>query len=271
MLVKYYGPRGSLPTPGKTTLKYGGNTTCLSVLASGKWLIIDGGSGLRLLGNELMKKEFGHGHGEAWFFWTHFHWDHIQGFPFFVPNYIPGNKFTHFGPAVTREILFRQQNFTTFPVEFEKMPSRHTFNVLEAGKSATVGDVAITTCAMNHPAGGLTYKFTQHGRSFVFATDVEHPEHGMDSDLLALCKGVDLLIYDAQYTPDEYQHGKKGWGHSTWEKGVELAKAAGVKHLHLFHHDQLHSDGFLEKNILNPARRMFRKTELAREGCHFEV
>jgi phosphoribosyl 1,2-cyclic phosphodiesterase len=271
LLIQYHGVRGSLPTPGKGTLKFGGNTTCLSVFASGKTLIVDGGSGLRLLGNELMKKEFSHGRGDACFFWTHFHWDHIQGFPFFVPNFIPGNRFTHYGPAITREILVRQQQFVTFPVEFEKMPTRHVFISLEPGKITTVGDVTVACCAMNHPAGGLTYKFTQHNKSMVFATDVEHPETGQDQDLLALCKGVDLLIYDAQYTAEEYQHGKKGWGHSTWEKGVELAKAAEVKRLHLFHHDQLHTDDFLEKKILAPARRAFRKTELSREGWSFDV
>jgi ribonuclease BN (tRNA processing enzyme) len=124
---------------------------------------------------------------------------------------------------------------------------------------------------MSHPAGGLTYKFTHAGASLVFATDVEHPAEGFDPELLKLAQGADLLIYDAQYTPEEYAKGRKGWGHSTWKKGVELAQAAKVKRLHLCHHDQLHSDAFLEKFILAPAKKAFPRTFLAREGWAFKL
>lgn len=271
MLIKYYGPRGSLPTPGRDTLKYGGNSTCLSIQVGGRQVIVDGGSGLRILGNELMQREFGQGKGEAVFFWTHFHWDHIQGFPFFVPNFIAGNRFEHYGAEKTREILVRQQEFITFPVEFSKMPTQHVFHAVKIGKKIELEGMTVEHCPMNHPAGGYTYKFTYQGKSLVFATDVEHPEQGLDSALLGLCRNADLLIYDAQYTPEEYRKGRKGWGHSTWEKGVELALAAGVKHLHLYHHDQLHSDRFLEKQILAPARKVFRKTELSREGWEISL
>ena len=116
MRIKYYGSRGSLPTPGKSTIKYGGNTTCLSIQVNGKQIIVDGGSGLRVLGTELMQKELKQGKGEVVFFWSHFHWDHIMGFPFFVPNFIPGNKIIHYGSKRVKEILKRQQDFITFPV-----------------------------------------------------------------------------------------------------------------------------------------------------------
>jgi phosphoribosyl 1,2-cyclic phosphodiesterase len=269
--IQYFGARGSLPTPGKTALKYGGNTTCLSLVADGQQVIVDGGSGLRLLGLELMKQGFGRGQGKATFFWTHFHWDHLMGFPFFVPNFIAGNAFRHYGPAETRDVLVRQQAFINFPVEFSQMPTQHEFTTLAAGQTLTLGKLGVTSCRMNHPAGGLTYKFTQAGKSVVFATDVEHPPTGVDPELQKLVQGADLLIYDAQYTPEEYEKGRKGWGHSTWQKGVELAKAAQVKRLHLCHHDQLHSDAFLEKNILTPAKKAFPRTWLAREGWAFEL
>jgi phosphoribosyl 1,2-cyclic phosphodiesterase len=269
--IQYFGARGSLPTPGKSTIKYGGNTTCLSIRNGQNQYIVDAGSGLRVLGLELMKQEFRSGQGHATFFWTHFHWDHLMGFPFFVPNFIPGNRFTHYGPAVTQEILVRQQDFINFPVEFSKMPTQHRFEVVKADQSFQVDDLMVSTCRMNHPANGLTYKFTSKGKSLVFATDVEHFETGLDPDLLALSQGVDLLIYDTQYTPEEYAKGRKGWGHSTWQKGVELAKAAGVKRLHLCHHDQLHTDSFLEKQILAPAKKQFARSFLAREGWMFDL
>lgn len=271
MRIRYFGVRGSLPTPGKDTIKYGGNTTCLALNPDGEPIIVDGGSGLRLLGLELMKREFAKGQGRASFLWTHFHWDHLMGFPFFVPNFIPGNVFRHFGPARAREILVRQQDFITFPVEFEKMPSRHSFETVTEGRTFMLGKVEISACRMHHPAGGFSYRFRSEGKTFVFATDVEHPAEGPDPVLLEFSRGAELLTYDAQYTPEEYQHGKQGWGHSTWRHGVELAKAADVKRLHLCHHDQLHSDRFLETKILAPARRAFPRTFLAREGWEFAL
>jgi phosphoribosyl 1,2-cyclic phosphodiesterase len=271
LLIQYYGARGSLPTPGKGTVKYGGNTTCLSLLAGKHQYIVDAGSGLRLLGLELMKQEFARGQGEAVFFWTHFHWDHLMGFPFFVPNFIRGNRFVHYGSERVRELLVRQQDFVTFPVEFDKMPTQHEFRQVQLGQTLQVDGLEVSTCRMNHPAGGFTYRFRADGKSLVFATDVEHLAEGLDPELLALSNGADLLIYDAQYTPEEYAAGKQGWGHSTWRHGVELARAAKVKRLHLCHHDQLHTDRFLETKILAPARRLFPKTHLAREGWKFEL
>ncbi len=271
MKLRYYGARGSLPTPGPATVKYGGNTTCLYFETRSERCIVDAGSGLRLLGLDLMKQEFGKGQGKASFFWTHFHWDHLMGFPFFVPNFIKGNRFTHYGSPRVREILVRQQDPITFPVEFTKMPSEQVFQSVEIGQTFTVGDLTVTSCRMNHPAGGYTYRFSDGKRSFVFATDVEHPAADLDAELKKLCEGADLLVYDAQYTPDEYVAGKLGWGHSTWHAGVALAQAAGVKRLHLCHHDQLHSDRFLETRILAPAKRQFPHTSLAREGWQFEL
>ncbi|MCD4813797.1 MBL fold metallo-hydrolase [bacterium] len=268
MRIKYYGPRGSLPTPGKNTLHYGGNTTCLSIRANNTQFIVDGGSGLRVLGNELFGKQK---KGEYFFFWTHFHWDHIMGFPFFVPNFIPGNKMNHYGSYQMKNVLLRQQEFITFPVAFKQMPSDHTFHTVLKNKSIQVRGVTIDNCPNNHPAGGYIYKFTWKNKSVVFATDTEHFEKGMDQKLLKLSQGADLLIYDAQYTPEEYVKGRQGWGHSTWEQGVALAKAAKVKRLHLYHHDQLHTDGFLEKKILAPARKQFAKTHLAREGWEIKL
>ena len=265
MRLTYYGTRGSLPTPGKTTLKYGGNTTCLSFVSRERQYIIDAGSGLRVLGLNLMKTGFT-GNGEAAFLWTHFHWDHLMGFPFFVPNFIKGNRFRHFGPTQTRDNLVRQQRFVNFPVEFDQMASDHEFTAVEPGQTFRLDHLEVRSCPMLHPGGGITYRVDDGKTSFVFATDVEHPEEGLDPELVRLSEGTDLLIYDAQYTPEEYAKGRKGWGHSTWIKAVETAKAAGARALHLCHHDQLHSDEFLETKILAPAKKAFPRTNLAREG-----
>lgn len=271
MIINYYGTRGSLPTPGASTIKYGGNTTCLAITCGTQKLIVDGGSGLRLLGNNLMKTEFGKGKGQATFFWTHFHWDHLMGFPFFVPNYIPGNQFHHYGSKDVEKMLRRQQEFKNFPVTFDQMPAKHTFNTIKVGQVVNVGSVKVSSCTMNHPGKGFTYRFDYQGKSVVFATDVEHQENGIDAELLKLSQGADLLIYDAQYTPQEYLNGHQHWGHSTYVKGIELAKAANVRHLHLFHHDQLHADKFLETKILAPAKKRFQATALAKEGWSIKL
>jgi len=271
MLIKYYGVRGSLPTPGKTTVKYGGNTTCISLEIDEYQLIVDGGSGLRILGNDLMKTVFSKGQGKAIFFWSHLHWDHIMGFPFFIPNFIPGNAFVHYGSEKVETILKRQQDGITFPVEFDKMPSQHTFKVLKPDSVIKLGKISITTAPLQHPGGGYAYKFMYQDKSLVIANDFEQPEQGLDPGLLKLCQGADILIHDAQYTNEEYSKGRKGWGHSTWQKAVELAKVSKIKKLHLFHHDQLHADSFLEQKILLPARKQFTRTYLAREGWKVKV
>jgi len=273
MIIKYYGCRGSIPAPGPKTLKYGGNTTCVSVEVGGEFIIFDAGSGLRLLGNSMLAREFGKGKGKGTFFFTHVHWDHIHGFPFFIPAYITGNRFSFWGqPALNlslETILSMQQQYQNFPVLFEEMPAEMDFHQVEDGVAIRVGDVKVMARRLNHPGGVLSYSVEGDGKKFVFATDVEHYSR-LDDRLAGLADGADLLTYDAQYTPNEYLS-HIGWGHSTWEEGIKVAQAAGVKTLHLTHHDPDHEDALLEQKILKPAREKFDDVELAREDWEFTL
>ena len=273
MKVTYFGCRGSLPAPGPGTLKYGGNTTCLLVETEKATLIVDAGSGLRNLGNALLGKAFGKGKGVASFFFTHVHWDHIHGFPFFVPGYITGNRFEFYGidsmGYSLEQVLSLQQQFQTFPVMFEEMPADMHFNTIEEDQTIEVEDILVRARRLNHPGGVLAYRIEADGKTLTFATDVEHYSI-LDDRLVELAQGSDLLVYDSQFTPKEYES-HIGWGHSTYEEAVKIAKAAGVKELHLTHHDPDHDDAFLELKILAPAKKLFDSVSLAREGWTFKL
>ncbi len=267
MKICYYGVRGSIPTPGPETIRYGGNTPCVAVWCDGELVILDAGTGLRVLGEELMATRFGKGGGRATLLVTHTHWDHIQGFPFFRPAYVNGNSFQIAGMHQINKgletAMHHQQQYQNFPVLLSQMPARITFNALSEDAGLSIGGLSISTTVLNHPGGACAYRVDHGDHAVVYATDTEHyPE--IDLRLLALCLGADVLIYDATYTPEEYRE-HVGWGHSTWQKGIELATAAGVKALHLFHHHPSHSDEFMEA-VLAEARKSFPETHLAREG-----
>ena len=275
MKIKYYGTRGSIPTPGPTTVKYGGNTSCVSVETDGRQLILDAGSGLRQLGLDLMQKGFFKGEGRCSFFLSHVHWDHIQGIPFFLPAYIKGNSFDFYGTpninTTLEDVLAHQQHYLNFPVEFKEMPATFNFFDLGDGETVNLDSISVTSKKLNHPGGVFAYRVEHSGKSMVFATDTEHYS-ALDWRLVELCKDADLLIYDCNFTPDEYRDKRKiGWGHSTYEEGIKVVKEAGVKQFHLFHHDPLHSDEFLEDEILEPARKLFPNSHLAKEGWEFEL
>jgi len=186
MKLKYYGVRGSIASPGPGTVRYGGNTSCVHVEAGDQHIILDAGTGLRVLGMALLGRGFGMGQGQASFFITHLHWDHLQGIPFFVPLYIKGNKFTFyssksFNPSL-HTILKRQQTPPTFPTDadFRKLPSEIKFYRMEDRAKAKLGPVHVTNCRGNHPGGGYFYRIEHEGKNIVFATDYEHT---------ALCAG----------------------------------------------------------------------------------
>jgi phosphoribosyl 1,2-cyclic phosphodiesterase len=235
-------------------------------------LILDGGTGLRVLGDELMDSSFGRGKGKGTFLFTHLHWDHIQGFPFFKPAYIAGNSFKLYGPShvdVTLEDAMRQQQqYQNFPFLMEDMPADITFTELPEGQVLQLNGMEITNHRLNHPGGVFAYRVSSEGKSIVYATDTEHFA-ALDPRLLSLAEGADLLIYDATYTSEEYKD-HVSWGHSTWEEGVKMAKAARVKALHLFHHDPSHTDKMIDA-IVRQARKVFPKTFAAKEGWVINV
>ncbi len=295
MKIHFWGVRGSIPTPSTAdfvTSRYGGNTTCVSVRIPGAIVILDGGSGLRSLGLQLAREMPVKCH----FFFSHVHWDHIQGFPFFIPGFVEGNEFTLYGPKLKRaskaseslleKALRGQQEELNFPVQLENMAAKMKFIDIDDGETVTIdgsdSKLAVTSGALNHPGGCFGYRMEEHApgkpmRTFVYATDTEHLAKN-NPKLQKLAHHADLLFYDAQYTDDEYtgRRGmpKKGWGHSTWMRGIAEASEARVKHLLLTHHDPLHDDWAVAR-IENDARKEGLKTGLtvdaACEGMHVEL
>lgn len=275
MKIKYYGTRGSIPTPGPTTVKYGGNTPCITVRTEKDLIILDAGSGLRQLGLDLMGDGFSKGTGKCSFFFSHVHWDHIQGIPFFLPAYIKGNNFDLYGlpdiHTTLEDVLAHQQHYLNFPIQFGEMPATFNFINMKDGETVSIGSAKVTNKKLNHPGGVFAFKVEENGKSIVYATDTEHYSV-LDWRLVELCEGADLLIYDCNFTPEEYTTKRRiGWGHSTYEEGIKIVKEAGVKQFHMFHHDPLHTDEFLEKEKLEPARKLFPDSHLAQEGWEFEV
>jgi phosphoribosyl 1,2-cyclic phosphodiesterase len=250
MKVICWGCRGSLPTPGACTVKYGGNTTCFQVNGSdGSLIIIDAGSGIRALGNHLLKKDR---RREITLLITHAHWDHLIGFPFFTPAYFSRYSIKVRGcngtPYSLKEIISHQFISPYFPVKFRHLQADMSFSQ-NAKTSFQVGSIHVESIKLNHPGGGVGYKFTEKKRSFVFLTDNEleyhHREGLKPDDYISFAKGADLLIHDAQYTTSEYKKTNRSWGHSTFEQAFRLGRKARVKRLGFCHHDQERTDAEL--------------------------
>ncbi len=273
--VRFWGVRGSIPVPGPETAGIGGNTSCVEVRAGEARLIFDGGTGLRLLGNAWLKEMPLTAH----LFFSHVHWDHIQGFPFFAPAFVPGNTIHMYGAAnVTGTVetaLAGQMEMPNFPVHLNTLPARLIFHDLREGEVVEIGDgVRVTNAAGNHPGGVFAYRVDYKNRSVVYATDTEHYSIP-DPKLVALSKNADVLIYDTMYTPEEYagQAGsgpKTGWGHSHFEAGVEMVKAAGVRRYVLFHHDPVQSDAMVREKERR-ARELFPESMAAYEGLTLDL
>jgi phosphoribosyl 1,2-cyclic phosphodiesterase len=263
--VTLWGTRGSIPTPsteGFVTSRYGGDTTCVSVQSGNHTIILDSGSGLRLLGLHLEAQQTPL---HASFFFSHVHWDHIQGFPFFTPGFKRENSFNLYGPKLSPSVGFvgsilekalrGQQEDLNFPVQLRDMPAEMNFRDLDEEESITISGGSTTlkihSRALNHPGGCFGYRVEEHVegqpmRVFTFCTDHEHTGE-CHPGVQFLAHQADLFLYDAQYTPEEYagsgqENSRRGWGHSTWEWGLKEAEAAGVKQLLLHHHDPLHDD-----------------------------
>lgn len=233
-------------------------------------VIIDGGTGLRNLGLHLMRNVQAPKY-PIHFLMTHFHWDHIQGIPFFAPLYVAANAVTFHSSRAsddTREILEGQMAHPYFPVPFEMLPAKREF-VCVPPEGLRYGDLHIYPFPMNHPQGATGYRLESKGAIVVHASDLEHGNAEMDAVLREHARDADILIYDSQYTPKEYES-KKGWGHSTWVEATRVAREANVKRLILFHHDPSHSDTFLESLVVE-ARSHFPNTDAAKEGWSIRV
>jgi len=272
--VRFWGVRGSVPVPGPSTVRYGGNTPCIEVRAGAELIVIDAGSGLRVLGNQLL----GQAPVTARMFFTHFHWDHIQGFPFFAPAFVKGTRLDLFGAkklsATLSETLAGQMSYPNFPVTLGELGAQIEFHDLHEGQSVCCGDAVVSNARLNHPGGVFAYRVDYGGHAVVIATDTEHYAT-LDQKICALAEGADVLVYDAMYTPEEYagtgEHAARtGWGHSTWEEGVRVARAARVRQLVLFHHDPDHDDATIDA-IEAQAKRAFPATLAAREGLQIDL
>ena len=267
--VRFWGVRGSIPSPGSDTAIVGGNTSCVEVSGGGTRLVLDAGSGIRGLGDRLVADG---AHRSVHVLLSHVHWDHVMGLPFFGPLYMPGVDLTiSAGPSGTplRDVLKRQMSAPMFPVDFDRVGARvRTCELPEQG-SIDIGALRVTIAKLNHPDPVLAFRVSYGGRSVVYATDTEHREGEVDQTLVRLSRGADVLIYDAQYTPEEYAGeagpSRKGWGHSTFAAGADVARAAGVKTLALFHHDPKRTDESASE-IVKRSRVLFPDTVAAREG-----
>jgi phosphoribosyl 1,2-cyclic phosphodiesterase len=266
--VRFHGVRGSLATPGLATATVGGNTSCVEVTCGDTRIVLDAGTGLRGIGDALAAT----GGSETTLLLSHLHWDHIQGLPFFTPIYLPGHRVEVIsgpnGVLPLEAALRRQMTAPFFPVDFEEVSRQLSAREARAGDAFAVGPAIVRMARLNHPDPVWGYRIEHAGRSVVYATDTEHYAC-VDPVLARLAAGADVLIYDAQYTPDEYP-GKVGWGHSTWAAAVELAKAASVKTLVLFHHDPRRSDAAVAE-LEARAQAAFPSTIAAREGGLIDV
>ena len=274
MKVTFYGTRGSIPVSDRDFVQVGGNTPSLLVtFAGGRVAILDAGTGIRNLGNDLLAGSLEQ-YDNIVVALSHTHWDHIQGFPFFKLAYDARRHFTvaicgkgrH---AKKLENLFgTQMQREFFPTRLEKMGAEMTFWAPDVTGYATPGGVTVVASKQNHPGDSYGYRIEDAEKTLVYCTDVEHVD-GIDPSVVALARDADLLIHDAQYTPEELK-GKKGWGHSSWEQAVAVAEQAGAKKLALFHHDPEHTDSLLLK-IEKDCRKRFPEAFLAREGASIEL
>ena len=269
--VVFWGVRGSRPVPGPRTVRFGGNTPSVEIKIGERLLILDAGTGICSLGDTLInkKKEI-----KGDIFITHPHWDHIQGFPFFLPAFKGGNSFNIYGQSKGDKsfsmIMSSLMDYPNFPVQLEEMKARTCFIEIGEDERIDLGDgITISTCSTNHPGGCISYRINYRNKSCAYITDTEHRQE-IDADLAQFIEKSDLVIYDANFTDQEYQgKGKlpdrRGWGHSTWQEGIRLVKAAKAKKLALFHHAIFRTDDQLEK-IEKKARNKYPQAFTAREG-----
>ncbi len=265
--ITFWGVRGSKPTPGKNTVLFGGNTPCVQIEAGRQNLIFDGGTGLVELGRRMLETK---GRKEAAIFFSHLHWDHIQGLPFFAPFFVPGNHFRLYGEDKKdmsfRQIIEQQMAAPYFPITMETMRSSYEFVSIVPDQSIDLGQgLRVKTFAVDHPNGCLCYRIEKGSAAVVYCTDTGPLTTERNVGFLDFLRGADLLIYDAYFTDEEFFQDKEDWGHSTWQEGTRISKEAGIGHLLLYHHQENRSDQ-AQQQIEAFARQEFANTAAAREG-----
>ncbi len=298
MRVKFWGTRGSISTPGKHTVRYGGNTPCVEVrLAKDELLILDAGTGIRNLGEQLME----HGKSiKAYILISHPHWDHIQGFPFFKPAFISGNEFTIVGGETDRvnlqKMISDQMNKVYFPIQLNELKAKLSFRPIEEEEFGVFG-AKVQSMYVNHPTFAIGYRISQSGKTLVYISDNEpfdrkvaqairnvdkvivdkflHADGDPNQRIFDFVRNADVLIYDATYTPEEYVD-RVGWGHSHYLFTLKVAAEGNVKKLVLFHHDPAHGDDKVDdilrkcKNEIRTRRYQFECVAAA-EGMELSV
>jgi phosphoribosyl 1,2-cyclic phosphodiesterase len=267
MRIKFWGVRGSTPTPQAENLRYGGNTSCVEVRLGERIFIFDCGTGFRALGQSL-RHEMGSRPVSAHVFVSHFHWDHIQGIPFFGPLYDRAeSRFLFHSSSRSRSlqrVMEEQMAAPYFPVGMSEMKAHRSFYDLQPGR-LTLDDVTIQSLPLNHPQGCTGFRLESKEGVLVYATDNEPGNADFDKNVRQLAAGADVLIYDAQYLPEEYEAQKRGWGHSHWREAVNVVMESGAKELVLFHHDPDHDDSCID-NVVKMAQNYYPKVRGASEG-----
>ena len=306
MKLTLWGVRGSIPVPGSRTVRYGGNTACLELRYGdeNKLIILCAGSGIKPLGDKLVREELKNGPIRAKLFLSHTHWDHIIGFPFFTPIFIKGTELEIYSPVnyeerSVEEIIGIQLSYQYFPVRQSELSATISYHSLKE-QVLDLGDgMVITTKFLNHPVSTLGYRFDYGGRSIVtvydhepyrnvFPSDPNHPDYDAataeegeraateeNGRIRHFYRDADVVVHDAQYTQAEYEQKYLGWGHSSHEWAIKQAHQARVGQLYLFHHDPLRTDDQLDELLAGYRRRLEGKTpmqlDLAREGLTIEV
>ncbi len=273
MKIRFWGTRGSIPTPGQRTVRYGGNTACVEVRdASNALLVLDAGTGLRELGLNLDPG----GAITVELLLSHLHWDHIQGIPFFRPAYDPNSTLRIHGPAQQRplrEMLGLGMDDPFFPVDLDELPVRLQVHDMKSGERRAIGPYDVRATRIYHPSPALAYRVEADGRSLVYATDTEDAFNGETNPVIAFSRGADTLIHDAQYLERDF---KRGWGHSTVASAIDVAVEAGVRRLVLYHHDPDRTDDALDVIAVDAQRTAHERRAglevlVAREGLELAV
>jgi phosphoribosyl 1,2-cyclic phosphodiesterase len=264
--VKFWGVRGSFPCATPSHMGFGGNTSCVTVEAGGRLVVLDAGTGLFKLGRDLVKRQV----PGATLLLSHSHTDHILGFPFFAPAWngkfelsVMAGHLNELGGV--RAVIADSMRDPVFPVQLNAMGAHIQFKDFRAGESFSIGpDVKVLTAPLNHPNGATAYRIESGHKSVCYVTDTEHTPGKPDENVLNLVRGTDLMIYDSTYTDEEFAS-HVGWGHSTWQEALRLGKLAGVKQVAIFHHDPDHDDSFMTE-VERQARAVSGSSFAAREG-----